>query len=121
MLWPAMMPIIRRVPVPALPKSRSPAGCMSPPTPRPSTFHVSPSFETVQPSAAIALAVLSTSLRLQQPADARLPRGETAQHQGAVRIDLSPGTRNRPERARAGLDINGLGSACDKGGAPRAR
>src|SRR5262245_32785223 len=88
------------MPVPELPYSRSPIGCPSPPTPRPSTSHVAPTLRTGAPMASSALAVLRTSSPSSRPAMVVRPVASAPNIRARCEIDLSPGTRTRPERGR---------------------
>ena len=114
--WPAIRPIIRRMPVPELPKSMSPPGSTRPPTPRPSTSHVAPTLRTGQPIACSALAVLSTSSPSSRPAMAVRPVASAPNISARCEIDLSPGTRTRPESARDLAAASGEEGVCDTGG-----
>ncbi len=113
MSWPAISPIIRRVPVPELPKSSSPSGSAKPPTPRPSTSQVPAVFRIGHPSACSALAVFSTSSASSSPVMVVRRVAIAPNIRARCEMDLSPGTLIRPDRAGDRVDDNGLGLACD--------
>ena len=73
------------------------SGSARPPTPRPSTSQVAPTLRTGQPSACSALAVLSTSSPSSRPAMRVRPVASAPNISARCEIDLSPGTRTRPE------------------------
>ncbi len=94
---PATAPSISRQPVPELPKSRALAGSAKPPTPTPCTRHSpAPRRSTCAPSAATALAVLSTSSPSSRPLMRVSPTASAPNISARCEIDLSPGTRTRP-------------------------
>ena len=112
MLWPAITPSIRRTPVPELPKSRSPAGSSSPPTPRPRTSQVVPFLWIGHPKARSARAVFSTSSPSSRPVIGVRPVASAPSISARCEMDLSPGTRTRPPRAFARCAQSGDGVVC---------
>ena len=116
MSWPAIRPIISRMPVPELPKSMSVPGSARPPTPRPRTSHAVPTLCTGQPIASSALAVLSTSSPSSRPQIVVRPVARAPSMRARWEIDLSPGTRTVPESARDLPAESGEEGVCDTGG-----
>ena len=83
--WPAMTPIISRVPVPELPKSSGPCGWRSPPGPRPLTSQTSPSLFRRSPESGDGARRIDDVLRLQQPPNAGRARRQRPENQRPVR------------------------------------
>ncbi len=99
MEWPPTTPIISRVPVPALPKSRTPSGWRREPTPHPSTCQrPGASRSTSAPRAAQAAAVRSTSSPSSRPSTVVRPFASSPRMSARWEMDLSPGGRRRPFR-----------------------
>ena len=94
--WPATTPIIKRTPVPELPKSRGPSGGVRPPTPRPLMRHTSPSLATSAPRARMAEAVFSVSSASSRPRISACPVARPENISARWEIDLSPGTLTTP-------------------------
>src|ERR1700679_819033 len=112
----ATAPIIRREPVPELPKSSAAPGARHPPRPTPVTRHTpSPSRVTVPPRAWTAPAVLTTSSDSRSPEIRLSPSAMPARIKARWEMDLSPGTqavpfRDRALRARSGWLFGASGS-----------
>src|SRR6185437_14552260 len=112
----ATAPIIRREPVPELPKSSAVAGARQPPRPTPPTRHI-PSLSriTVAPRAPTAPALFSTSSDSKRPVIRLSPSAIPARIRARWEMDLSPGTQAVPFRdgalrARSGWVFGGSGS-----------
>ncbi len=109
--WLATSPISSRVEVPELPISSALAGCSSPPTPTPLTIHTPSSRRTISaPMARSAPAVAWTSSPSSRPSMRLSPMLSAENMSARCEIDLSPGTRTRPESGRAALKAAGEGA-----------
>ena len=96
--------------MPELPKSKSPAGDLRPPTPTPSTSQVpSGSFSVLAPKAAMALALLTTSSASKSPVMRVWPLATAPNINARCDMDLSPGTLIRPLRAVDLREMSGVG------------
>ncbi len=94
---PATAPIIRREPVPELPKSSGAAGSARPPTPTPRMRQApGPVRSTAAPSAAMTSAVSRASSPSSSPLMRVSPTASVPKIRARCEIDLSPGTRTRP-------------------------
>src|SRR5437773_1178422 len=98
----------------------SPAGSARPPTPRPRTSQVVPILVTGQPSACSALAVSRTSTPSNRPQMRVRPVASAPNISARWEIDLSPGTRTRPDSARDLPADSGDWGWWDTGAAPRS-
>ena len=101
--WPAITPIISRMPVPELPKSISPAGSARPPTPRPRTSQIAPDLAHRAAQRLQRLGGIEDVLALKQAGYAGAAGGQRPEHQRAVRDRLvarhAHAARQRPRPA----------------------
>ena len=122
MSWPAITPIISRAPVPALPKSRSPAGAASPPTPRPRTSQASPALRDRAAQRLQGLGRVQDVLALEQAGDARAAGRQRPEHERAVRDRLVAGHAHaarqgvRPVARKAAMGLRATRGAASTSG-----
>ena len=110
--WPPTTPIMRREPVPALPKSSTSAGEASPPMPTPRMLQSpSPRRSTTAPSARQAAAVRSTSSPSSRPSTVGLADRSAPEDQGAVGDRLVARHARAPQQWRASAGGDGPGGA----------
>ena len=107
--WPATTPIIRRAPVPELPKSSAEAGSISPPSPAPVTIQLPSRFSTSAPSACRARAVHKMSSDSSSPEISVRPSASAPRIKARCEMDLSPGTWTVPCNAPALREVSGFG------------
>src|SRR6516225_7216455 len=93
------------------------AGSTRPPTPRPRTSQLPPSLRTSVPKASRALAVLRTSSPSSKPVMCVRPVARAPSTSARCDIDLSPGTRTRPDNARDLIAHSGEGEEWGTGAA----
>src|SRR6516165_8187191 len=93
------------------------AGSTRPPTPRPRTSQLPPSLRTSVPKASRALAVLRTSSPSSKPVMCVRPVARAPSMSARCDIDLSPGTRTRPDNARDLIAHSGEGEEWGTGAA----
>src|SRR5215468_4311727 len=91
------------------------AASTRPPTPRPKTSQRLPSLRTTIPRASRALAVLRTSSPSSKPVMCVRPVARAPSMSARWEIDLSPGTRTRPDNAPDLLAQSGGGEEWDTG------
>ena len=96
--YPAAAPISRRTPVPALPQSMTPVGCVNPPCPV-TRQRPWPRRSTVAPKASTARAVARMSSPSSRPSMSVTPFAMAPRIRARWEIDLSPGARTRPDSA----------------------
>ena len=105
MAWPPTTPIIKREPVPALPKSRTCLGAIRLPRPMPSTVHFpSPWRVTVAPKERQASPVRNTSSPSSKPEISVLPTQSNPKISERCEMLLSPGGFSLPFRPEERLD-----------------
>ena len=97
----ATAPMVRRTPVPELPKSSTSDGSRKPPTPTPWTRHSpSPSRATSAPKPAHRLGGVEHVVGFEQAGDLGLAHGQRAQDERPVRNGFVAGRRHRALEAR---------------------
>ena len=107
----AIMPMIRRTPVPALPQSITSSGSASPPVPTP-WIDQAPSSDRVTwaPKARMAEAVASTSSPSSNPVTRVSPTVSAPKISARCETDLSPGIRAVPDSAGEAWAARGRGA-----------